>query len=61
MRYLVEIIVGSENDLPKIETSGMLEILKAMGVTYRVSVLSAHRHHQKLHEHCLNTLSSTSA
>ena len=37
----------------------MLEILKAMGVTYRVSVLSAHRHHQKLHEHCQTTLQHT--
>lgn len=57
--YDVEIIIGSTNDQPKVEESDMLEIFKAMGVTYRVSVLSAHRHRQELGEHCQTTLKYT--
>jgi 5-(carboxyamino)imidazole ribonucleotide mutase len=49
----VEIIIGSTSDQPKIESSGMLEILKAMGVSYRVSAVSAHRHPEDLESLCL--------
>ena len=53
--YSVEIIIGSTSDQSKVEGSGMLEILKAMGVTYRVSVISAHRNSEELANHCKTT------
>ena len=57
--YLVEIIIGSMSDKPKVEGSDMLKIFEAMGVTYRVSAISAHRHRQELGKHCQATLQHT--
>lgn len=57
--YNVEIIIGSTSDQPKVKESDMLKIFEAMSITYRVSVLSAHRHRQELEGHCQTTLKHT--
>lgn len=46
------ILIGSATDKEAIEKSGMLEVLNTVGVSWEVSVLSAHRHGEKLDAYC---------
>jgi phosphoribosylaminoimidazole carboxylase PurE protein len=39
----IHVVLGSENDLPAVQESGMLKILDDLNVSYVVSVCSAHR------------------
>jgi 5-(carboxyamino)imidazole ribonucleotide mutase len=43
MAYDVVIILGSESDLKKVEGSKMLQVLRDVGMTWVLSVISAHR------------------
>lgn len=56
--YQVEIIAGSESDRNIIDDSKMLAILNECGVSWRLSVISAHRHSEQLAVHCANTWAS---
>lgn len=46
----VHIVLGSANDLDAVKASGMVETLEATGITYAVSVCSAHRNVPELEE-----------
>ena len=50
----VVVILGSRSDRPKFEDSGFLGVLNAMGISYEVSIISAHRNPGELEEYCLN-------
>lgn len=47
----VSIKVGSDSDMPILKESGALEVLEAIGIPYRISILSAHRHPEALAEY----------
>ena len=47
---LVGIIMGSENDKPKMQPAG--EALQEAGIRYEVRVMSAHRDPEKVREYC---------
>ncbi len=40
----VHIILGSDSDLPAVHTSGMLDILMSLQISWELSIISAHRH-----------------
>lgn len=50
----VVVIVGSETDLDLVKESGVTNILNHVGVSWDLSVFSAHRHLDKLIEFCRN-------
>ena len=50
----VDIVVGSKKSDAKF-VEGATRVLKACGVGYRVSAISAHRHKQRLAKHCQKT------
>ena len=45
------IILGSDNDLKAVEESEMLNTLRVIGVSYELSVISAHRHPEELRQY----------
>jgi 5-(carboxyamino)imidazole ribonucleotide mutase len=47
---LVGIIMGSQNDKPKLQPAG--EALQEAGIRYEVRVMSAHRDPEKVREYC---------
>jgi phosphoribosylaminoimidazole carboxylase PurE protein len=49
---LVGIIMGSKNDMPKMEPAGT--ILREHGIGFEVRVMSAHRDPQMVSEYCTN-------
>lgn len=48
----VVVILGSSSDKPALEKAGFVEILGEVGVSYEVSVISAHRNSDELEEYC---------
>jgi len=48
----VGIVLGSKSDQEVIEGSGMCDILNQCGVIWEMSIISAHRHPEKLVEYC---------
>jgi 5-(carboxyamino)imidazole ribonucleotide mutase len=46
----VYVVLGSKSDLEAIKASGMADILEAVGISYSVSVCSAHRNLPELEE-----------
>ena len=48
----VVVVLGSQSDRPAFDQSGFINILKAVDVTYDVSIISAHRNLSELEEHC---------
>lgn len=40
----VHIILGSDSDLPVVQSSGMLEIFQTLGISWELNIISAHRH-----------------
>jgi len=57
----VEILVGSKSDLPYLKESSLTEELKRQGVSYAVSVCSAHRNSKELAERIDQTIDHTGA
>jgi phosphoribosylaminoimidazole carboxylase PurE protein len=53
----VYVVLGSKSDLEAIKASGMAEILGALGLTYSVSVCSAHRNLPELEEFTKRSMS----
>jgi len=49
------IILGSGSDRQIVEESGMLNILDEIGVSWEVSIISAHRNPKELKDYCLKT------
>jgi len=49
----VAIIIGSEYDFPLVEQSGMLGVLDQMKIAWELSVISADRNPQELHDCCI--------
>jgi phosphoribosylaminoimidazole carboxylase PurE protein len=49
---LVGIIMGSKNDMPKMEPAG--EALEGAGIRYEVRVMSAHRDPDTVRDYCVN-------
>lgn len=48
----IDIIIGSGTDEKKIKESGMLDFLNQVKVSWDLSIISAHRHKEKLNKHC---------
>lgn len=48
----IAVIVGSESDLDTVKTSGMLTTLEEIGVSWELSVISAHRNPGELAAYC---------
>lgn len=48
---LVGVIMGSKSDLPVME--GAIEVLKQLGVTFEVSIVSAHRTPERMYEYAV--------
>lgn len=48
----IDIIIGSKTDEGKIKNSGMLDLLNQVEVSWDLSIISAHRHKEKLRKHC---------
>jgi len=48
----VVIILGSENDKQVVEESKMLDVLHGVGVSWKLSIISAHRNHRQLVSYC---------
>ncbi len=48
----IRIILGSKNDRPVVDDSGMLDILQKLGVRWSLSYISAHRNKQSLADYC---------
>ncbi len=55
----VEILVGSKSDLPELTKSNLIGRLESAGVSYAVSVCSAHRNSEELKERILKTYDYT--
>ena len=53
MPHVVAVILGSDSDLKHVDESGMLESLTALGLTWELSVISAHRNPDALRAYCL--------
>lgn len=51
----VAIVLGSRSDKEAVDSSGMLEILNQCGVSWEMSIISAHRNQDKLGEYCRAT------
>jgi 5-(carboxyamino)imidazole ribonucleotide mutase len=47
----VYIVLGSKSDLEAVKSSGMADILSAVGITYSISVCSAHRNLPELEKY----------
>ncbi len=54
MVFKVAIVIGSKTDLDAVRESNMLDFFKSVGVTWTVSVISAHRNPNELAEYCSN-------
>src|SRR5258708_492487 len=54
----VYIVLGSKSDLEAIKASGMGDILGAVGITYSVSVCSAHRNLPELEKFTTDAIAS---
>lgn len=50
--HQVEIVIGSKSDEPKLEEAGVFEIIKGAGLTWGLSVCSAHRNDHDLTNLC---------
>jgi phosphoribosylaminoimidazole carboxylase PurE protein len=48
----VQVIVGSETDLPKIANSKLAAIFETLLISFEVHVISAHRNPDELRDHC---------
>lgn len=53
----VAIIIGSKSDDKIVQESGMLKIFEDMKISYEYSVISAHRHPEKLRRYCKKAIS----
>ncbi len=49
----VVIILGSESDLGIVKESKMLEVLDEIGVSWELSIISAHRNSEELQNYCM--------
>lgn len=49
----VAVVIGSRSDLPMLKGSGMTDVFNASGVSWEVSVISAHRNPDALYNFCL--------
>ena len=49
----IVIILGSENDKEVVEESKMLDVLDGVGVSWKVSIISAHRNPKQLVNYCI--------
>lgn len=47
----IVVIIGSESDLPTLETAGVFKIFDEIGVSWTLSVISAHRNRLALEEY----------
>lgn len=52
----IAVIVGSESDVKKVQQSVMLELFRAVGVSFELSVISAHRNPRELADYCQQVL-----
>ena len=50
MKPKIAVIMGSKSDLKKLEDS--IKLLKELKVPYRLDIISAHRHPEKLRDYC---------
>lgn len=48
----VVVILGSRSDLGSLEKAQFCEVLKQVGVSYEVSIISAHRNPEELGQYC---------
>ena len=48
----VVIVIGSNSDRKSVDESGMLDVLNQCAVDWQMSIISAHRHPDKLKEYC---------
>lgn len=53
---MIEIILGSKSDLPMLEKSKLTDILTKAGISWKLSVISAHRNLEELQNYCRQTL-----
>lgn len=51
----IHIILGSDSDLPTVQNSGMLHILQTLGISWELSIISAHRHPRVLGDFAAQT------
>jgi len=56
MGFSIEIIIGSRSDESILKSSGMLDLIRKAGFTWRLSVISAHRNPEDLARHCLQSM-----
>ncbi len=52
MEQQIAVILGSQSDEKVVEESGLYDLLNEFGVTWTMSVLSAHRHSDELQDFC---------
>jgi 5-(carboxyamino)imidazole ribonucleotide mutase len=57
MANQVEVVIGSKSDKKVLEESGLADLLKAVEVSFRFSVISCHRHPENLRVFCQQALS----
>lgn len=51
----VVIILGSESDQKIVKESQMVDLFEAVGISYEVAIISAHRNLQELTNYCVKT------